>query len=676
VVRDEDRTEQIENSEQGIRASELSYRRLFEAARDGILILDVDTGRITDVNPFLIELLGFSHDEMVGQTVGELSPFRDIESNKIMLERLQRDGYVRYEDLPLETRDGRHIAVEFVSNVYQAGARDVIQCNIRDITERKRIDDQLKASFKEIGDLKSALDEHAIVAITDPQGKINYANDKFCAISKYSREELLGQDHRLVNSGYHSKQFIRELWTTIARGVVWHGEIRNRAKDGSVYWVDTTIVPFLSEDGKPRQYVAIHTDITEHKRAEKGLRESEAQLHTTIENLDEGVVVSDLDGRLLQWNRAALRLHGYSDSDQDRRSFTELIDTFELTTLDGALVPVEQWPLARVLRGEELRDLELRVCRIGSDRQWILNYGGTLVHDVNNSPLLAIVTITDITERKLTEDKLAASFKEIGDLNAGLEQRVAERTVELQSAKEQAESADRMKSEFLANMSHELRTPLNGIIGFSEFLIDGKTGALTAKQTEYVTDIFNSGRHLLQVINDVLDLAKVEAGKMDVHPETFSVGKAIEEVCSVVGSLALQKRLAISSKVEPSADEVTLDRQKLKQVLFNLISNAVKFSEDGGSVNILADLCDEARLRLQVQDSGIGIKPEDLDKLFIEFRQLDSGLARQNQGTGLGLALTKRIVEFQQGTIEVQSELGKGSTFTVILPRVSRKRIA
>ena len=529
------RTEQAEaRSEQAISASELSYRRLFEAAQDGILILDLDTGRINDVNPFMVEILGVSRSEMIGRTVGELSPFKDIESNQAMLKQLQQHGYVRYEDLPLETKDGRRIAVEFVSNVYPAGDRDVIQCNIRDITERKQTEDQLRASFKEIGDLKSALDEHAIVAITDPQGKINYVNDKFCAISKYSREEVLGQDHRIVNSGYHSKEFIRQLWTTITHGQVWHGEIRNRAKDGSDYWVDTTIVPFLNEDGKPRQYVAIDTDITERKRAEE----------------------------------------------------------------------------------------------------------------------------------------------EIRSLNDGLEQRVAERTIELQSAKEQAESADRMKSEFLASMSHELRTPLNGIIGFSEFLIDGKTGALTAKQTEYVTDIFNSGRNLLQLINDVLDLAKVEAGKMELHPETFSMGKAIEEVCSVVGPMAQRKKLAIISTVDPSADEVTLDKQKLKQVLFNLLSNAVKFTEDGGTVRLIADLYDGTRLRLQVQDTGIGIKSEDLDKLFIEFQQLDSGLARHHQGTGLGLALTKKIVEFQQGTIAVESELGKGSTFTVILPRVSGKKVA
>ena len=267
---------------QAFRASELSYRRLFEAAKDGILILEADTGRISDVNPFLIKLLGFTHSEMVGKTVGELSPFKDIEENQVMLERLQKDGYVRYEDLPLETRDGRHIDVEFVSNVYQAGDRKVIQCNIRDITERKRTAEQLNASFKEIRDLKSALDEHAITAITDPQGRITYVNDKFCAISKYPRAELLGEDHRIINSSFHPKEFIREMWTTIAHGNVWKGEFKNKAKDGTLYWVDTTIVPFLNDQGKPRQYVAIRTDITERKAQEERIHQLNLALEQRV----------------------------------------------------------------------------------------------------------------------------------------------------------------------------------------------------------------------------------------------------------------------------------------------------------------------------------------------------------------------------------------------------------
>lgn len=391
---------------QAILASELRYRRLFETAQDGILILDADTGQVVDANPFMKDLLGYSQEEFLGRKLWEIGPFKGTGASKIAFAELQVKDRIHYEGLQLETKDGRRVEVEFISNAYLVDMKRLIQCNIRDITERKRTEEEIRS------------------------------------------------------------------------------------------------------------------------------------------------------------------------------------------------------------------------------------------------------------------------------LNAGLEQRVAERTIELQSAKEQAESADQMKSAFLANMSHELRTPLNGIIGFSEFLIDGKTGVLTPKQTEYVTDIFNSGRQLLQLINDVLDLAKVEAGKMDLHPETFLVDKVIEEVCSVVGPMAERKRLVISSKVEPSANEVTLDKQKLTQVLLNLLSNAVEFTDDGGTVNISADLYDEARLRLKIQDSGIGIKPEDLSKLFIKFRQLDSGLARRHQGTGLGLALTKKIVEFQHGTIEVKSEPGKGSTFTVILPRVGEKKPA
>ncbi len=264
-----------------------------------------------------------------------------------------------------------------------------------------------------------------------------------------------------------------------------------------------------------------------------------------------------------------------------------------------------------------------------------------------------------MTERKQIE-------AEILQMNAELEERVIERTAQL-------EAASRAKSDFLAGMSHELRTPLNAIIGFSEVMVDGKTGALTPKQSQYVTHILNSGQHLLQLINNVLDLSKVEAGKMELYPEAFSVRRAVEEVSSLVAPMAQKKNLAIHVQVDAAIDEVTLDLQKFKQVLFNLLSNAVKFTPDGGRIDILATPHDETRMELRVRDTGIGIKQEDLSKLFKEFHQLDSGLARKYSGTGLGLALTKRIIEFQDGTIRVESEPGRGSTFIVVLPRIITK---
>ena len=269
----------------------------------------------------------------------------------------------------------------------------------------------------------------------------------------------------------------------------------------------------------------------------------------------------------------------------------------------------------------------------------------------------AVVSVTALRD---------AQYVIIGYLLIGTDNTARKRAIEL-------EYASRMKSEFLANMSHELRTPLNGIIGFTEFLIDEKPGPLRSKQKEYLSDVLISARHLLQLINDVLDLAKVEAGKMELHPETFPVHKAVEEVAAVIKGVAQKRCIALGIEVGEGLDAVTLDQHKFKQVLYNLLSNAVKFSDEGGQVDIHVCCLDQHRLEVQVCDSGIGIKAEDICRLFTEFEQLDSGTARRFEGTGLGLALTKKIVEFQGGRIEVKSEPGKGSVFTVVLPMTTRE---
>jgi signal transduction histidine kinase len=300
-----------------------------------------------------------------------------------------------------------------------------------------------------------------------------------------------------------------------------------------------------------------------------------------------------------------------------------------------------------------------------------------------NAPLLAR-TIRYAIERKRVE-------QEIRLLNGNLEQRVIERTEQLIAANgelrtqiaerdriQQAldgknielQNAARAKDRFLANMSHELRTPLNGIIGFTEFLVDGKPGALNSKQKNYLEDILNSGRHLLQLINDVLDLAKVEAGKMELKARRFSLRQSIEEVCAVTKLIAQKKGIRVGVYVAPELGEITLDQSKFKQVLYNLLSNALKFTDQGGEVELSAESENPHRFKLVVKDSGIGIKGADVGRLFKEFEQLESETTPQQEGTGLGLALTRRIVELQGGTITVESEVGKGSTFTVLLPLI------
>jgi protein-histidine pros-kinase len=230
------------------------------------------------------------------------------------------------------------------------------------------------------------------------------------------------------------------------------------------------------------------------------------------------------------------------------------------------------------------------------------------------------------------------------------------------------QEANRLKSEFLANISHELRTPLNGIIGFSELLIDEKPGALNERQKEYLRDVHTSGLHLLRLINDILDLSKIEAGKMELFPECFDLSKAVEEICSIVSPIARKKAIKLRREIDPRIGDITLDRSKLVQILYNLVSNALKFTDEGGEVRLAAQLNGLQHLRLTVQDTGIGIAQKDLSKLFEQFRQLDSGSTRRFGGTGLGLALTKRLTELLGGEISVSSEAGRGTSFTVTLP--------
>jgi PAS domain S-box-containing protein len=229
--------------------------------------------------------------------------------------------------------------------------------------------------------------------------------------------------------------------------------------------------------------------------------------------------------------------------------------------------------------------------------------------------------------------------------------------------------ANRMKSQFLANMSHELRTPLNAIVGFSDLMHKGRVGAVSEEQREYLGDILVSARHLLQLINDVLDLAKIESGKMEFRPETVDLTRLVGEVRDVLRGLTASKRIRIETCIEPSLGTVFLDPARLKQVLYNYLSNAIKFTPESGRIQVRIAAEGPDDFRVDVEDNGIGIRPEDLARLFVEFQQLDASTAKKYQGTGLGLSLTRSIVTAQGGRVEVASAPGQGSTFSAILPR-------
>jgi signal transduction histidine kinase len=262
-------------------------------------------------------------------------------------------------------------------------------------------------------------------------------------------------------------------------------------------------------------------------------------------------------------------------------------------------------------------------------------------------------------------DHMAAVLAERGEQLEAANQDLAEQNRRIQQA-------DRLKSEFLANMSHELRTPLNAIIGFAEIMHDGKVGPISSQHKEYLGDVLTSARHLLQLINDVLDLSKVEAGKMEFRPARINLSLVVQEARAIVRTMAAKKRINLRSEIDPSLSEIETDPRGLKQILYNYLSNALKFTPEGGVVTVRAKPENLDQFRIEVEDNGIGIRPEDQQRLFVEFQQLDASTGKRYSGTGLGLALTKKIVEAQGGQVGVKSMPGNGSVFYAVLPQFCR----
>jgi PAS domain S-box-containing protein len=381
-------------TEQALRASELSYRRLFEAAQDGILILDVNTGHINDANPFLVKLLGFPRSEMVGKTVGELSPFKDLVSNQAMLERLQKDGYVRYHDLPLETKGGLKIAVEFVSNVYPVGDKKVIQCNIRDIRARKSFDGKMRQ-------LSQAVEQSpASVVITNTQGTIEYVNRKFTEVTGYSLAEVVGKNPSILKSGECPPATYREMWTRITGGGTWSGEFHNRKKNGELYWEWTSISPVLDASGKTTHFLAVKEDITERKQAE----ESNVRLAEIVETSDDAIVGEDLNNIVTSWNKGAEKIFGHTASD--------IVGVSVLRYVPADQREEQNHILEKIKRGESVGHFET-VRQTKDGRLMEVSVTASPIKDATGKVIGISKILRDITRRKQMEAALRENEEEL-----------------------------------------------------------------------------------------------------------------------------------------------------------------------------------------------------------------------------------------------------------------------
>ncbi|MDQ7785432.1 MAG: PAS domain S-box protein [Desulfomonilaceae bacterium] len=612
--------------EEDLRRSDERYRSLVEQSVDGIVV--VQGGTVRFANPALAGMFGYSNaQEMEGLGVLKLvSP----EYRELMVQRgsdrERGNPAPNWYEFTAVKKDGTLFSAEVGVGLVMYGGKRALQGIIRDITEKKQAEEAIIRSEQRF---RSLIDQAAdAVFVHDFTGRFLEVNRQACVSLGYTRDELLSMSVGDVDPAAASRGDGDKLWPNLPATFEAHHKRRN----GTTFPVEIRLGPI--QYGKTTLVLAVVRDITDRKRAEDRLRESEERYRSLAENSLTGICVQQ-DGRLKYVNQVGAQSLGYSVNELIGRPLWDLIhadDREMVMAFAGGR-----------LRGEHPPNrYQFRVLTKNGETKWVEVMASLIEHEGRSAILTNLMDITDL---KVVQ-------------------------TELIEAKDRAEAANLAKTIFLANMSHEFRTPLNAIIGFSEVLEDQFFGSLNTAQMKYVGHVLSSGRHLLDLINNILDLSKVESGRMELHLSPVNLQAVLRDAVSMMGERARNDGIEMDLDIEEDLIDQTVraDETKLRQIMCNLLSNATKFTPRGGEVRTSVRKKD-GNVVIRVSDTGIGMKEEDCERIFHVFEQVDSSLARKTAGTGLGLALTRRLVELHGGEITAESQgPNKGSTLTFTIP--------
>ena len=639
------------HQQQVLQKSEKRYRQTLDNMMEGCQIIGYDW-KYFYVNEAASVQAHRSAAELTGHTMMEMYP--GIETTPLFhtLQECMANRTTRRFDNLFIYPDGSQGWFELSIQPVEQG----LFILSTDITGRKQGEAELRLYAEIMTNISDG-----IVLARKSDLSIVYANAKLEKMFGYEEGELVGMKISVLNAPIdkNPEEVAQDIENALRETETWSGEVYNIKKTGETFWCSGSISSF-DHPKYGKVWISAQRDITARKQAEEQLRQSEEKYRLLSEELEvhvqqrtaevmdlynkapTGYHSLDRDGWFIKINQTELNWLGYREEEILGRPFLDFITAQSVHTFQRNFPVFKQRGWINNLEFEMIR-------KDGSTFPVLVN--ATAITDSQGNYLMSRSTVFDNTERKKMEISLLISRDELRIAYAALEK------------------ASRAKDEFLANMSHELRTPLNGILGMSEILLEGLRGPLNERQQKLVHAIDDSGRHLLSLINDVLDLSKIEAGQLEIHPETIALNKVCLDSMAFVREFAAKKGLVIDFHPDPGITTILADERHLKQILINLLSNAVKFTPTSGKVTLVIQ-ANRARdaIDLSVSDTGIGISAVDLQRLFQPFTQVDSSLTRQHDGTGLGLALVKRLTELHGGGITVTSEVGQGSCFTVSLP--------